>query len=71
MKLSELTPRRRQIVELVSEGLSNKEIAAKLGIAPDTVDRILCTMYDKFLPSQGTRNRLALTRLFFEFRPIA
>lgn len=33
-----LTPRQRQILQLVSEGLTNRKIAETLGIAPKTVD---------------------------------
>lgn len=33
-----MTPRERQIAQLVSEGLTNKEIAARLVIAPRTAE---------------------------------
>jgi DNA-binding NarL/FixJ family response regulator len=33
----ELTPRELQVVILITEGLSNKEIAARLGISPHTM----------------------------------
>lgn len=32
-----MTPREREVVELISEGLSNKEIASRLGVATHTV----------------------------------
>ena len=32
-----MTPREREVIELISEGLSNKRIAARLGVAPQTV----------------------------------
>lgn len=32
-----MTPREREVIELISEGLSNKRIASRLGIAPQTV----------------------------------
>jgi DNA-binding NarL/FixJ family response regulator len=35
---ADLTPRERQIVQLLAEGLSNKETAAKLGISVKTVE---------------------------------
>jgi DNA-binding CsgD family transcriptional regulator len=36
---SALTPRQREILELVTRGISNKAIAAQLGISVDTVRR--------------------------------
>jgi DNA-binding NarL/FixJ family response regulator len=33
----ELTPRQREVLDLLVEGLSNKEIAAQLGVSPKTV----------------------------------
>jgi DNA-binding NarL/FixJ family response regulator len=32
-----MTPREREVIDLISEGLSNKDIALRLGIAPHTV----------------------------------
>ncbi|MCX8995824.1 AroM family protein [Rhizobiaceae bacterium BDR2-2] len=37
-KLARLTPRERQVMSLVAEGLSNKAIARQLGISPKTVE---------------------------------
>ena len=37
-KLLKLTPRERQVLSLVAEGLSNKAIARQLGISPKTVE---------------------------------
>lgn len=34
-----LTERERQILELVADGLSSKQVAQQIGIAPRTVDR--------------------------------
>ncbi|WP_061152082.1 LuxR C-terminal-related transcriptional regulator [Caballeronia arvi] len=36
---SALTPRQKEILELVTQGISNKSIAAQLGISVDTVRR--------------------------------
>jgi len=49
-----LSPREAEIVACVREGLSNKQIARKLGIAPTTVKTHLERIFDKL----GVRNRL-------------
>jgi DNA-binding NarL/FixJ family response regulator len=43
-----LTQRDREIVELTMDGLSNKEIAAKLSMSPKTVESHLTDMYERF-----------------------
>jgi DNA-binding NarL/FixJ family response regulator len=43
-----LTPRERQIVRLAMDGLSNKEIAARLGMSPKTVESHLGEIYERF-----------------------
>jgi DNA-binding CsgD family transcriptional regulator len=42
-----LTPTERNVVRLVSEGLSNKDIAAKLFVSPRTIDTHLTHVYTK------------------------
>lgn len=37
-RLAELTPRQFEVMSLVAEGLSNKQIALRLGISPRTVE---------------------------------
>jgi two-component system response regulator FixJ len=37
-RLAELSPRQKEVMQLVAEGLSNKEIALRLGISPRTVE---------------------------------
>jgi two-component system response regulator FixJ len=37
-RLSELSPRQKEVMQLVAEGLSNKQIAHSLGISPRTVE---------------------------------
>lgn len=56
---SELTPREREVLELVEQGLKNKEIARELGIRPGTVKIHLKHIFEK----TGVRGRygLALT----------
>ncbi len=58
---SELTPRERQVMELIEQGLKNKEIARELGIRPGTVKIHLKHIFEK----TGVRGRygLALTGL--------
>lgn len=58
---SELTPRERQVLELVEQGLKNSEIARELGIRPGTVKIHLKHIFEK----TGVRGRygLALSNL--------
>lgn len=43
-----LTPRERQIVELIAQGFDTKQIAAILGIRPATVDARVQGLYRKY-----------------------
>jgi DNA-binding NarL/FixJ family response regulator len=43
----ELTPREQAILRLLSDGLSNKEIARRLVISPLTVKRHTANIYEK------------------------
>ena len=54
-----LTKREAEILTLVKSGLSNKQIAGRLGISRRTVENILSCVYDK----TGIRSRLELERL--------
>ena len=54
-----LSKREAEILSLVKSGLSNKQIAASLGISRRTVENILSCVYDK----TGIRSRLELERL--------
>jgi two-component system nitrate/nitrite response regulator NarL len=53
------TARQREIVQLVAQGLSTKEIARRLNITEGTVKLRLRKLYDRV----GVRNRTALTAL--------
>jgi two-component system, NarL family, nitrate/nitrite response regulator NarL len=53
---SELTPRERQVLEMVEQGFKNKEIALELGIRPGTVKIHLKHIFEK----TGVRGRYGL-----------
>jgi DNA-binding NarL/FixJ family response regulator len=53
---SELTTREQQVLELVEQGLKNKEIALDLGIRPGTVKIHLKHIFEK----TGVRGRYGL-----------
>ena len=46
--VEELSPRERKILELLAKGLSNKEIANRLGLTDGTVRWHLENIYRKF-----------------------
>jgi len=54
--LPRLTPREREIIELVSQGLKNREIAERLSITPGTVKVHLMHVFEK----TGARDRYEL-----------
>ena len=54
-----LTDRQRQVMELAAAGLSNKEIALRLGISPRTVENHRAWMMERM----GARNLAELIRL--------
>lgn len=53
-----LTPRERDVVALLAEGLSNKEIAIRLGISPDTAKFHVGRVIDK-LDATGRTDAVA------------
>jgi DNA-binding CsgD family transcriptional regulator len=53
---SRLTPAQRRVAELVAEGLTTKEVAARLFVSPRTVDGHLAEIYAKL----GVHSRTAL-----------
>lgn len=64
--LNLLTPREREVVQLISEGKTDKEIAGSLGIAADTVANHVAKVFAKL----NVRNRAHLmARLYGEARP--
>lgn len=58
-RLDALTPREREIAEIVAEGASNKVIAARLSVTERTVKAHLTSAFQK----TGTRDRLELALL--------
>jgi DNA-binding NarL/FixJ family response regulator len=58
---SELTPREQQVMELVEQGMKNREIASELGISPGTVKIHLKHIFEK--TGIHGRHGLALTVL--------
>mgnify|MGYP003344391116 CR=1 FL=1 len=54
--LPRLTPREREIIDLVSRGLKNREIAEQLSITPGTVKVHLMHVFEK----TGARDRYEL-----------
>jgi DNA-binding NarL/FixJ family response regulator len=51
-----LSPREEQVVNLVAEGIGNREVAQQLGIKENTVKKSLLRIYDKL----GVSNRVEL-----------
>jgi two-component system nitrate/nitrite response regulator NarP len=56
--LPSLTPRERELVELVRQGLRNRDIAARLGVTEGTVKVYLHSIFDKL--GVGIRTELAI-----------
>ena len=54
LKINSLTPRERELVELVCEGLRNKEIAARLHISLPTVSHHLTSIFRKLQVNDRT-----------------
>ena len=42
-----LTPREEQVVALVADGLSNREVAGELGLSEHTIKKYLLRIFDK------------------------
>jgi DNA-binding NarL/FixJ family response regulator len=62
--LASLTPREREVLELVAEGLSNQAVADRLDIALRSVEKHVSTIFSKLgLPDTGGEHRRVLAVL--------
>lgn len=59
-----LTAREKEVLELISEGLTNQEIASKLFVSPLTVDSHRKNLLTKF----GVKNTAHMVKVAFEHR---
>jgi len=57
-----LSPRETEVLQLIAQGLTNKEIAAKLVVAPSTAKRHTVNIYNKL----GVNNRAEATAVAYE-----
>jgi DNA-binding CsgD family transcriptional regulator len=57
--VSELTPREREVAQLIADGASNKEAGRRLGISPRTVELHRAHVMEKL----GARNAADLVRI--------
>jgi DNA-binding CsgD family transcriptional regulator len=55
-----VTSREVEVLELVADGLTNREVAARLYLSPKTVDRHVSSLFDR----TGRRSRAELTELY-------
>ena len=57
-----LTPREREVLQLVAQGYTDQAVATRLGLQPRMVSSYLCTMYGKL----GVRTRTAAAHWLLE-----
>ena len=64
--LEHLTPREREVLELMATGSSNQGIADRLVITVRAVEKYVSSIFDKLeLPSSGSESRRVLAVLMF------
>ena len=64
--LAELTPREREVLELMAEGHSNQGIADKLVITVRAVEKYVSSIFTKLgIPSTGSESRRVLAVLLY------
>jgi len=62
--LARLTPREREVLQLLAEGLANQAIADRTGIALRSAEKHVSSIFDKLgLPDTGGENRRVLAAL--------
>jgi FixJ family two-component response regulator len=66
-RLARLTPRERQVLIKIMDGLLNKEIASALAITERTVKQHKANIMDKM----GTRSTVRLARMCFEVHRVS
>jgi len=65
-QLAELTPREREVLELMAEGRSNQGIADRLVITIRSVEKYVSSIFGKLgLPSDGSESRRVLAVLLY------
>jgi DNA-binding NarL/FixJ family response regulator len=60
--LTSLTPRQSEILDFMSHGLTNKEIARRMGLSDGTIRAHVAGIFR----TMGVRNRLQATKIYFE-----
>jgi DNA-binding NarL/FixJ family response regulator len=64
--MERLTPREREVLELMAEGTSNAGIASRLFITQRAVEKYVSSVFDKLgLPSTGSESRRVLAVLLY------
>jgi DNA-binding CsgD family transcriptional regulator len=58
-----ITEREREVLQLLADGRSNKEIAAKLGLSPNTVKTHVASLFDKLRVARRTQAILTAREL--------
>lgn len=61
-RVSRLTPREREILDLAARGMTGKQVARRLGISPKTVEQHKTRIFAKLgVPNQAAAARLAVS----------
>jgi two-component system, LuxR family, response regulator FixJ len=66
-KVAELSPRQKEVMHLVAEGLSNKQIALRLGISSRTVENYRAWVMERM----GASNVAELVRMVLIIGPVS